>query len=141
MRLDPPQSRSRRQLADLDIVPMINVVFLLLIFFLTSATLRAKAPVDLTLPISPLSELSDPAHDSVLYIALDGLWHYGPEQGRTAVLAEIQSALLHDAETEFTLTLALDANLPAQDMARALADFASIGVLHVDLITRAGDAP
>jgi biopolymer transport protein ExbD len=141
MRLDPPQGRSRRHLADLDMVPMINVVFLLLIFFLTSATLRAKAPVELTLPVSPLAEASDPARDAVLYIAADGLWHYGAEQGRAAVLAELQSALLQGAETEFTLKLALDATLPAQDLARALVDFAAIGVGRVDLITRAGGAP
>jgi len=141
MRLDPPQGRSRRHLADLDMVPMINVVFLLLIFFLTSATLRAKAPVELTLPVSPLAEASDPARDAVLYIAADGQWYYGAEQGRAAVLAELQSALLQGAETEFTLKLALDATLPAQDLARALVDFAAIGVGRVDLITRAGGAP
>ncbi len=77
----------------------------------------------------------------MLYIAADGLWHYGAEQGRAAVLAELQSALLRDAETEFTLKLALDAHLPAQELAHALADFSAIGVGRIDLITRVGDAP
>ena len=45
------------------VVPLINVVFLLLIFFLLAGTMQQAEPVDVTLPTGDLDEVKPP--DSV----------------------------------------------------------------------------
>lgn len=129
--------RSRRKLADLDMVPMINVVFLLLIFFLTSATLRPGAPVDLRLPVSPMADPLSVQAEQVIYISRDGEWAFGDLRGKAAVLRGIEAAQTIGLET---VSLAVDAQYPAEKLTRALSDLGGLGIAEVDLMTTIGGA-
>lgn len=135
MRFTAAPIRSRRKLADLDMVPMINVVFLLLIFFLTSATLRPSAPVDLRLPVSQMTEHPSAAPQNVIYIGGDGVWAYGDLRGKAAVLNGLHTARTGRLET---VSLAVDAQYPAHELARTLSDLGARGIAEVDLLTRLG---
>lgn len=53
------------------VVPLINVVFLLLIFFLLAGTMQEPEPVDVTLPTGQLDEIKPPEAVTV-YIGKDG---------------------------------------------------------------------
>ena len=55
MKFDLPASRQSGE----NIVPMINVVFLLLIFFLMTAQIVPPAPMDVTPPLSQSEETSE----------------------------------------------------------------------------------
>jgi biopolymer transport protein ExbD len=67
MRFDPPRPKSD----DERILPLINVVFLLLIFFMLAGQLAATDPFDIE-PPSSVSENEPGAADIVVLIGADG---------------------------------------------------------------------
>ena len=77
---DPP----RKPRAE-SIVPMINVVFLLLIFFLMSSNLTRPEPFEIALPRST-SEI-EPEVERVLYVDAAGRSHFEGAEGDAALAA------------------------------------------------------
>lgn len=76
MRIAAPRKRQQAE----SVIPMINVVFLLLIFFLMSARLTAPAPVDVTPPTS----VADTPVQTVepLFVDAKGEAAFGDQTGR-----------------------------------------------------------
>ena len=67
-----------RRMSDEGIVPLINVVFLLLIFFLIAGTMTPPPP----LPLDPVTTRESPASRSpsaLLFVASDGMLAYRGE--------------------------------------------------------------
>ncbi|MFP7571239.1 ExbD/TolR family protein [Marivita sp. S2033] len=121
--LSPRPRRASRE----PVVPMINVVFLLLIFFLMTAQIVPPAPFDLTLPTADGDE---DAGDATLYISADGDIAFEALRGDTAL---VQAAARTD-----TLRLSADAALNAQTLARLLGELAALGATKVELVTEGG---
>lgn len=91
----------RKELPE-SVIPMINVVFLLLIFFLISATLTP--PIDATPPVSAAdSERADPPE---LVIEKSGAIVFGDVQGADAIAAAAQT---HDKTGDAPFALLADA--------------------------------
>lgn len=67
MRIDMPPRRPRGE----TIIPMINVVFLLLIFFLLTSQIAPSTPFDVTPPEGGNAELRAESRD-VLYVSASG---------------------------------------------------------------------
>ncbi len=61
-------SSGRRQEVSLDMTPMIDVVFLLLIFFMVSTTFEHNSEIDIRLPEASLEMLSGKPH--AIYVAV-----------------------------------------------------------------------
>ena len=113
----------RRRPAE-NIVPMINVVFLLLIFFLMTAQIAPPDPFAVTVP---LSDAGDPAQGpAVLYVSAAGDLALGPARGE-AVFAALDPAT--------PLLIRADSALPAADLARLLPRLAATGLTEVALVT------
>ncbi|WP_323005781.1 biopolymer transporter ExbD [Pseudorhodobacter sp.] len=118
---------SRRAMPE-SVVPMINVVFLLLIFFLMSARLAPPPPVDIDLPYAGSDKAADDA--LVLYLGESGV----------AMLDMVGDAVwqrLATVEPGQTLTLRADAALPGVDVAKTLSRLAGLGLTQVELSVRA----
>ncbi len=128
MDLSPPRRRPMRE----SVVPMINVVFLLLIFFLMTAQIAPPDPVDTTPPVVTLD--TDPL-DPVTQAA----W-LGPQGMVLADGTGGDAALAALAEARAPVTLHADAALPAADLARALRDLGAAGLSDVTLVVRPGAA-
>ncbi len=120
MTFDPPPRRARGE----NIVPMINIVFLLLIFFLLAATIAPPDPFPLTPPTAGDVETEVPP-GTPLHVAADGALAYGALRD-----AEALDAL---AGHEGALTLRADAALPGAELAALLTRLSALGVLQVDL--------
>ncbi|MCR8546510.1 biopolymer transporter ExbD [Salipiger sp. P9] len=108
------------------VVPMINVVFLLLIFFLMTASLTPPAPFEISPPTAPGEE---DASTDTLYVSADGDIAFGEARGEQALAAATASG---------PVRLAADARLPASDLARILARLAALGAPEVRLVTTGG---
>ncbi|WP_244905883.1 ExbD/TolR family protein [Rhodovulum imhoffii] len=104
------------------VVPMINVVFLLLIFFLMSAQIAPPDMGQVSPPEGPGENL--PEAGDVLVVDASGRMTYGPLQG-DAALAALEGGVI----------LRADAALPAQDLARLLARLAAAGHGDLRLVT------
>ena len=123
----------RREAPPESVIPMINVVFLLLIFFLISATL--SPPVDATPPVSSAKgERADPA---ALVLDKEGAIRFGDLTGEAAIAA---AAAAFDRSGEAPFALLADAAAPGGALARAMRGLAGRGVRRVALTTLRGDA-
>jgi len=120
----------RRRRAAEPIVPMINVVFLLLIFFLMSAQIAPPAPFEVTLPESADGDRAAPA--DTLYMAAGGRLAFNDARG-DAVLGALAARATPDAP----LQIRADARLEARALARLLPQLAARGVAQVEIVTGA----
>ena len=86
-----PPSRRRRGVRE-NVVPLINVVFLLLIFFLLAGTLRGPVPFEIEPPIAGGAGGGrlEPGTERVLHLARDGRLALAGEE---VALAELPTAL------------------------------------------------
>ena len=118
----PPRRRPAES-----IVPMINVVFLLLIFFMMAARITPPQPFEVT-PPSANAE-SSPGQNRLLYLSRDGALAF--ENHRDA---DVWQALA--ASGDGPLTLRADMDMPASLLANTLAQLAAIGIKDVALAVR-----
>ncbi len=111
------------------VVPMINVVFLLLIFFLMSAQIAPPDPVEITPPVAE-TDTPLPEAAQVVWLDREGVLHLDGLRG-DAALAQI-------SDISGAVTLRADAELPAAELARVLRVFGAAGVSEVTLVAIAG---
>ncbi|SFP82374.1 ExbD/TolR family protein [Tranquillimonas alkanivorans] len=134
MRFDPPP----RKPAPESVVPMINVVFLLLIFFLMAAQITPPAPFEVE---PPEAEVEDAAETGlVLHLAAAGTLGFRDAVGEDAALAALsaeRTALCGACDGDETppVVLRADAGAPAAAVAALLSKLGAEGVGDVSLIT------
>lgn len=105
------------------VVPMINVAFLLLVFFLMTAVLAPPEPLEVLLPEAE-GETED-FSDGVLVVDADGGMALGPYRGE-AVFASLPEGLI---------AIRADAGLDAAELARLVGRLAEHGVSDIRLVT------
>lgn len=123
MDLSHPTRREPRE----SIVPMINVVFLLLIFFLMTAQIAPPEPFEVSLPESAAEAPSEAGH--TLHLSGEGELAYQDLRDEEALAA---LSGLGEAET---LKLRADRSVPAQQVAILLGRLAGLGISRVELIS------
>ncbi len=122
MRFSAPKTRAPQDRA---IVPMINVVFLLLIFFLMSATLAPPDPFEVMPPTADGSR-TDPL-PGTLYISAAGDFAFNTARNEAVwpLLATLSDPL----------PIRADAAWPATDLAALLPRLAAVGITDILLLT------
>ena len=123
---------------DLDITPLIDVVFLLLIFFMVSTTFDHNSEVNITLPTSS-REIKDPKPDSVnigldwegnVYINDKALINAQPETIRSA-LSEALVGL-----NEPPIIISADAEASHQSVIRVMDVARQLGLVRITFATQ-----
>lgn len=124
---DPP----RRAPAE-NLLPMINVVFLLLIFFLIAAELAPPTPFAITPPEATATE-AEPGRDLVLWLGPEGEMAFGDARGEAALaaLAQARASCVADCDR---LTLRADAAVGAEDLAKLMPQLAALGFAQLSLV-------
>jgi biopolymer transport protein ExbD len=112
----PPRPRGE------SVVPMINVVFLLLIFFLMTATIVPPDPFESTPPEASTAETAE--RGDTLHIGPDGALAFGPARGEAALAAVPAGS---------PLLIRADAGLAAAELSRILSRLAAAGVTDIRL--------
>lgn len=120
----------RRRAAGDTFVPMINIVFLLLIFFLLSATIAPPDPFDMTLPEAAIAEAETVALPDVLHVSATGEIIFGEIRGDAALRAV---AARQDAGP---VALRADAELDGAAFSALLGQLAALGVTDIELTVR-----
>jgi len=127
--------RSRREPVEVNLTPLIDVVFLLLIFFMVSTTFETGQALELTLPASesgaPLT-----AAPVTLSVTQAGDYHLG-ERALTSADA-LREALAERAEAarEHGLVIEADADATHAAVVAALDQAAALGIQRVRIATR-----
>lgn len=122
---DPPRKPRTES-----IVPMINVVFLLLIFFLMTSNLVEPEPFEVAPPRSA-SDI-EPQAERMLYVDKTGRISFDGAEGNAAL-----AALAGVSETDSVIQIRADADLEAQKLARLLGELAQAGMIRVELVVAA----
>lgn len=120
---------------DNSLIPMINVVFLLLIFFMVAGTFKLVAPVEIDIPDSPrtqstnLQRIISVDEDAKIYI--DNINYSISEAGK-----EIVSNGWHlDQSDDLPLTLNVDKNISMANFKNIVTMIRQSGITQVELLT------
>ncbi|MGH1331369.1 MAG: ExbD/TolR family protein [Paracoccaceae bacterium] len=117
-----------RKQAPESIVPMINVVFLLLIFFLMTSRIIAPDPLEITLPEARQNNPIAPAPP--LLLSATGIIAFEEARGAAAIQAFAAAQKTSAPNPQ----LRADKATAAQDVARLLNALAQAGLSEIDLI-------
>lgn len=127
--IDRPRKRRR----ELDLVPMIDVVFFLLCFFLIAGTIEKEDAVTIE---PPDSRTSSPYMNKnfVLIVTKDGTLTFEDQPVSLAVLAvRLQPHL--SKNKEMPLLVKADANLPADALTGIIKGLEQMGIINLSLAT------
>ncbi|MDA7948935.1 MAG: biopolymer transporter ExbD [Hyphomicrobiaceae bacterium] len=122
-----PVEASKRS-GDENIVPMINIVFLLLIFFLLSGTLSQRPPFELD-PVSTTLQPPSEAPQNGLFVSAKGDLYFRGEMISVQALSHAVSA------ADGNLEVVVDRRLPGGLLFPILEALASSGNEKVRLVT------
>lgn len=125
MDIAPPGKRPAQE----SIVPMINVVFLLLIFFLMTSQIAPPDPVEMSSPVSRSG--GEPGATAKLYASASGILYFEDLQGEAAF-----AALAGQQTAPQKLLLAADRGIEAAKLAAILRRLAAAGLPQVELMVR-----
>jgi len=114
------------------ILPLINVVFLLLMFIVLAGVIRSPDPFELALPSAAEGERADAADpDITLFVAASGEARFRALAGEDAIMAEV-SRLAASGELQ-RLTLRADARVPAAHIVKLVEALRATGIAAVEL--------
>ena len=130
MRIYPPTEDHRTEVT---IIPMVNVVFLLLIFFMLVGRITPYDPLDVSLPVSSSGHVQ-PSELTQMVIAADGrIVLNGNELEIPALIGVVTDMVTEDAVTRFQLKA--DAALDANRLILIMEILRQAGVRELALIT------
>ncbi len=134
MRFEPPRPPNQ----DERILPLINVVFLLLIFFMLAGQLAATDVFTIEPPQSLSEGKGDPGQLVVLVAADGRLAVAGEAIDAAQLLPRLQAALAEDAQVR--VYIKADAEASSVEVVKVMEVLRQAGAQRVHLITRAGGA-
>jgi len=108
MRFPEPE---RREFGE-NVIPLINIVFLLLIFFMLAGTLTPPDAFDVEPPETREARMEDEPEEGLILLSADGELAFEGEEITFSGLAEAVASRLRDDEPPM-LTLKADSAVPA----------------------------
>lgn len=114
--------RQRTQDEGINLTPLIDVVFLLLIFFMVSTTFTRETHLKIDLPEATGAPASVPEKTLEIMIAADGNYAVNGQSLVNKRAETLRSALMKvsDGNTQLPLIISADANAPHQSVVRAM---------------------
>ena len=134
MNLRPERSDER---VDVNLTPLIDVVFLLLIFFMVSTTFDRHAKLKVELPEASAKQTQQQQQSIVLSIDAQGNYFINDRQLVNTRLETLKTALqktLGD-EKDIPLVLRADAKTPHQAVVRAMDAASQLGLTRLSIAT------
>ena len=138
------QLRRRRSRFDADagILPLINVVFLLLIFFMLAGRLTQAAPFSVVPPVSEQAAAAEAAapREAAVLVAADGrLALNGQPIDAAALRAAVAAALAQ--RPDLPVSLKADGGAEAAAVVAVMESLRDAGVRHLQLYAQTGALP
>jgi biopolymer transport protein ExbD len=134
MNLRPERNDER---VDVNLTPLIDVVFLLLIFFMVSTTFDRHAKLKVELPEASAKQTQQQQQSIVLSIDAKGNYFINDRQLINTRLETLKTALqktLGD-EKDIPLVLRADAKTPHQAVVRAMDAASQLGLTRLSIAT------
>ena len=127
----------RRDDIDLNLTPLIDVVFLLLIFFMVSTTFEKQSKLKVELPEASAAAVKQEAEAVVIGIDAKGRFYINDRQLVNTQLKTLKIALTKTVgdNKETPLILRADAQTPHQSVVTAMDAAAQLGLTRLSIAT------
>ena len=122
---------------DVNITPLIDVVFLLLIFFMVSTTFDRQAQLKVKLPEASPSAEQKQTESIVLAIDAKGQYYINDKQLVNTTIKTLKQALIKtmNDNKEIPVILRADGKTPHQAVVTAMDAAAQVGLTHLSIAT------
>lgn len=129
--------REPREELELNLTPLIDVVFLLLIFFMVSTTFQKESEISLQLPRASDSETQTPEERIEIVINAAGRYFINDQELVKTDVASLQNALykVSGGNRDLPLTIRADAQAPHQSVVTAMDAAGQLGMLRMSIAT------
>ena len=129
--------RQPKEELDLNLTPLIDVVFLLLIFFMVSTTFQKESEISLQLPRASTEPPEDVPERLEVVIDASGAFYVNDQELVRSDLESLQTALyeLAGGDRERPVTIRADAQTPHQSVVTAMDAAARLGMLRLSIAT------
>lgn len=130
--------RQRPGEVGVNLTPLIDVVFLLLIFFMVSTTFTRETQLTLDLPEASGSARETPERQVEVLVDEQGRYRVNGQPLVDQRVRTIQSAIykVSAGDTTLPLVIAADAQASHQDVVRAMDAAGQMGFVHLSISTR-----
>ncbi|MFU8763255.1 MAG: ExbD/TolR family protein [Haliea sp.] len=130
--------RQRTGEVGVNLTPLIDVVFLLLIFFMVSTTFTRETQLTLDLPEASGSPREAPEQQVEILVDEQGRYRVNGQPLIDNRLRTLQSAIykISAGDTTLPLVIAADAQASHQDVVRAMDAAGQMGFVHLSISTR-----
>ena len=121
---------------DINLTPLIDVVFLLLIFFMVSTTFDTTSQLKIKLPEANQAEVSEPPQKINLLIDAKGAFYVNSRELTNNKSATLKAALERSmGETKLPIVIQSDAASPVQSLITAMDVISRLGLPQVSVAT------
>jgi len=126
-----------REEIDLNLTPLIDVVFLLLIFFMVSTTFEKTAKLKVDLPEASAQAVQQPDKKIVIGIDVKGRYYINDRQLVNTQIKTLKLALMKVSgdNKEMPIVLRADAKTPHQSVVRAMDAASQLGLTRLSIST------
>jgi len=134
--------RQRGEEVSVNLTPLIDVVFLLLIFFMVSTTFKKESHISLNLPEASGEAQADEVGSLEIVITENGDYAINGQSLVNTQLETLKSAIseLGQGDTSLPVIISADAMAPHQSVVRAMDAAGQMGYLHLSISTRTADS-
>ncbi len=134
--------RQKREEDSVNLTPLIDVVFLLLIFFMVSTTFTEQTHLSIDLPEAVGEPRPDSADRLDIIIGADGAYSVNGQALVNNKPETLRSALqkLSAGNTSLPLSITADARTPHQSVVTAMDAAGQLGFSHLSINTREPEA-
>ena len=131
----------KEESVEVNLTPLIDVVFLLLIFFMVSTTFDRHARLKVSLPESSAKATQQQVEPLVLSIDASGNYFINDRQVINKQLDTLKAALKKTVgdDLDVALVLRADANTPHQSVVRAMDAASQLGLTKLSIATVEGN--
>ena len=130
-------ARRPREELELNLTPLIDVVFLLLIFFMVSTTFQKESEISLQLPRAAAEPPESVPERLEIVIDAAGTFYVNDQELVKSDVESLQGALyeLAGGDRDVPVTLRADAQTPHQAVVTAMDAAARLGMLRMSIAT------
>lgn len=122
---------------ELNLTPLIDVVFLLLIFFMVSTTFQKESEISLQLPKATDADITSPDEHIEVVINAAGRYFIEDQELVKSDVASLQNALfkVSNGDRDIPITIRADAQVPHQAVVTAMDAAGQLGMLKITIAT------
>jgi len=129
--------RTRTDEPEVNLTPLIDVVFILLIFFMVSTTFQRESEIKIELPEASSEPVEERKDSLEIVIDADGHYFIDDQQVVNTELETLKQAIQKSIgdQTDLPVVIRADRHTPYESVVRAMDATAKLGLVHMSLAT------